>query len=324
MQNMGTALMGTGEAEGDKRALQAAESAIANPLLGEISMRGAKGLLVSITGSFDMTLYEVEEAASRIRREVDPEAHLDVNIIVGATFDTSLQGRLRVSVVATGIEPGPDLYGLAGPSTESRGRDQRLTDRLSRAAPQQGGQRGEPAKAESAGRLARGLEGGDAQGERRAVIEPKPRQVSDAPPPSARDRQVSFEPLPPSRALRPPRRPLTAQDFPELAGSVPAGSQGAGRSQGRRGFLDWVVGRGRDRGSDSSAFAGSGVSNWQRSAKEDRGEAQPANSQQARKEPLVDFEPGSGAGEPSSKQGARRNGRNPDEAFEIPGFLKKT
>ena len=75
MQSMGTALMGTGEAEGDQRALRAAEKAISNPLLDEVSMRDAKGLLISITGSFDMTLYEVEEAASRVRREVDPEAN---------------------------------------------------------------------------------------------------------------------------------------------------------------------------------------------------------------------------------------------------------
>ncbi len=106
MQNMGTALMGTGEAEGEQRALRAAEAAISNPLLDEMSMRGAKGLLISITGSFDMTLYEVEEAASRVRREVDPEANPDINIIVGATFDHSIEGRIRVSVVATGINSG--------------------------------------------------------------------------------------------------------------------------------------------------------------------------------------------------------------------------
>src|SRR5262245_19048099 len=113
MQNMGTALMGTGEAEGDQRALRAAEAAISNPLLDEVSMRGAKGLLISITGSFDMTLYEVEEAASRVRREVDPDSNPDINIIVGATFDHSIEGRIRVSVVATGINAGQQTA-LAG------------------------------------------------------------------------------------------------------------------------------------------------------------------------------------------------------------------
>ncbi|HXY90271.1 MAG TPA: cell division protein FtsZ [Xanthobacteraceae bacterium] len=100
MREMGKAMMGTGEASGEKRAITAAEAAIANPLLDEVSMRGARGLLISITGGKDLTLYEVDEAANRIREEVDPDA----NIILGATFDQSLDGLVRVSVVATGIE----------------------------------------------------------------------------------------------------------------------------------------------------------------------------------------------------------------------------
>jgi cell division protein FtsZ len=100
MREMGKAMMGTGEASGEGRAMAAAEAAIANPLLDETSMRGAKGLLISITGGRDMTLFEVDEAATRIREEVDPEA----NIILGATFDEGLEGVIRVSVVATGID----------------------------------------------------------------------------------------------------------------------------------------------------------------------------------------------------------------------------
>jgi cell division protein FtsZ len=100
MREMGKAMMGTGEASGDQRAIHAAEAAIANPLLDEVSMKGARGLLISITGGADMTLYEVDEAASRIRQEVDEDA----NIILGATFDESLAGVIRVSVVATGID----------------------------------------------------------------------------------------------------------------------------------------------------------------------------------------------------------------------------
>ena len=100
MRDMGKAMMGTGEASGDRRAILAAEAAIANPLLDEVSMKGAKGLLISITGGNDLTLYEVDEAASRIRQEVDEDA----NIILGATFDSSLDGVIRVSVVATGID----------------------------------------------------------------------------------------------------------------------------------------------------------------------------------------------------------------------------
>jgi cell division protein FtsZ len=100
MREMGKAIMGTGEASGDKRALTAAEAAIANPLIDDSSMKGAKGLLISITGGKDLTLFEVDEAATRIREEVDQDA----NIIVGATFDEALDGLIRVSVVATGIE----------------------------------------------------------------------------------------------------------------------------------------------------------------------------------------------------------------------------
>lgn len=100
MREMGKAMMGTGEASGEKRALTAAEAAIANPLIDDSSMKGARGLLISITGGKDLTLFEVDEAATRIREEVDQDA----NIIVGATFDESLDGLIRVSVVATGIE----------------------------------------------------------------------------------------------------------------------------------------------------------------------------------------------------------------------------
>ncbi|MFD2263571.1 cell division protein FtsZ [Lacibacterium aquatile] len=100
MSEMGKAMMGTGEATGDRRALDAAEAAISNPLLDDTSMKGARGVLINITGGLDMTLFEVDEAANRIRDEVDPEAQ----IIFGSTFDESMDGRIRVSVVATGID----------------------------------------------------------------------------------------------------------------------------------------------------------------------------------------------------------------------------
>lgn len=100
MREMGKAMMGTGEASGEGRAMQAAEAAISNPLLDETSMRGAQGLLISITGGHDLTLFEVDEAATRIREEIDEDA----NIILGATFDETLEGVIRVSVVATGID----------------------------------------------------------------------------------------------------------------------------------------------------------------------------------------------------------------------------
>jgi len=100
MRGMGKAMMGTGEASGEDRARHAAEAAIANPLLDDVSMHGARGLLISITGGPDLTLYEVDEAASRIREEVDEDA----NIILGATYDPNLTGTIRVSVVATGTD----------------------------------------------------------------------------------------------------------------------------------------------------------------------------------------------------------------------------
>jgi len=99
MSEMGKAMMGTGEASGEKRAIDAAEAAINNPLLEDTTMKGARGVLINITGGMDMTLFEVDEAANRIREEVDPEA----NIIFGSTFDEKMEGTMRVSVVATGI-----------------------------------------------------------------------------------------------------------------------------------------------------------------------------------------------------------------------------
>src|SRR5207302_212573 len=112
MREMGKAMMGTGEATGEKRALTAAEAAIANPLIDDSSMKGARGLLISITGGKDLTLYEVDEAATRIREEVDQDA----NIIVGATFDETLDGIIRVSVVATGIEQAQIARNAAAPA----------------------------------------------------------------------------------------------------------------------------------------------------------------------------------------------------------------
>ncbi|WP_222877613.1 cell division protein FtsZ [Terrihabitans soli] len=124
MREMGKAMMGTGEAQGERRAITAAEAAIANPLLDDVSMKGARGLLISITGGNDLTLYEVDEAATRIREEVDPEA----NIILGATFDAKLEGTIRVSVVATGI----DNTGMVAPVYS----EERLAELAERMKPQ--------------------------------------------------------------------------------------------------------------------------------------------------------------------------------------------
>jgi cell division protein FtsZ len=109
MGEMGKAMMGAGEAEGEGRSVKASESAISNPLLDDVSLRGARGVLINITGGNDMTLYEVDEAANRIREEVDPDA----NIIFGSTLDEGLQGKIRVSIFATGItgaERSPPIH----------------------------------------------------------------------------------------------------------------------------------------------------------------------------------------------------------------------
>src|SRR5437868_10165640 len=136
MREMGKAMMGTGEASGEKRAMTAAEAAIANPLIDDSSMKGARGLLISITGGKDLTLFEVDEAATRIREEVDPDA----NIIVGATFDETLDGIIRVSVVATGIEQAAIAKAVAPPemrlaelTQKLRADQQRLAERIERS-----------------------------------------------------------------------------------------------------------------------------------------------------------------------------------------------
>ena len=139
MREKGKAMMGRGEASGEKRVLEAAVAAISNPLIENASIKRASGLIISITGGRDLALYEVDEAATRIREEVDPDA----NIIVGATFDDSLEGIVRVSVVATGIDnlvkpdatpkapPVSPLMELAG---KLRNENLRSAERIERAA----------------------------------------------------------------------------------------------------------------------------------------------------------------------------------------------
>jgi cell division protein FtsZ len=257
MQNMGTALMGTGEAEGEKRALHAAEAAISNPLLGDVTMRGAKGLLVSITGSFDMTLYEVEEAASRIRREVDPDQNPDVNIIVGATFEPALQNRIRVSVVATGIAPGADFPPMPHLG-QGHDRETRLADRLNAAGSESGRFRfGSSFRDSSAGGGRHNQDRNES--ERRFVVEPKSKKGTDhdvqAFQASTEPQPQRFEPLPPGKTVRPPKRPLTYQDFPELKQGGPEAH--ANRNGGKpRGFFDWVAGRNKDSERVSPGYAG--------------------------------------------------------------------
>ena len=162
MSEMGKAMMGTGEGSGERRAIEAAEAAISNPLLDEVSMRGARGVLINITGGADMTLFEVDEAANRIKEEVDPDA----NIIVGSTLDESLDGVMRVSVVATGIEAaerGGRRHGRG--AREQAVRAQHAQFPAAAAARQAGCRGGRPAQGRFGGDRRRGA---GAQGSRAA------------------------------------------------------------------------------------------------------------------------------------------------------------
>ena len=306
MQSMGTALMGTGEADGEQRALRAAEMAISNPLLDEVSMRDAKGLLISITGSFDMTLYEVEEAASRVRREVDPEANPDINIIVGATFDHSIEGRIRVSVVATGINAGqqPQLAKAA-----EAARNGRLMDRI-----------GAPARSDRDKPAARSNDNPPEswQGPGNVTIEPRSpkypvNNTAPRPPKVAAPQSQQFEPQPPAKPLRAPRRPLTGKDFPELARHE-AELQG-GRDLGlkrRGGLLDWVTGR--TKGAEGAPHPERPMPSFDsdETAGRDPHEMGPGLPQ--------DDEGAAGRGR--DLKGTNR-GRNGEEPFEIPNFFKR-
>ncbi|MDJ0610520.1 MAG: cell division protein FtsZ [Kiloniellales bacterium] len=164
MTEMGKAMMGTGEAEGENRATDAAEAAISNPLLDDVSMKGARGVLINITGGADLTLFEVDEAANRIRDEVDPDA----NIIFGSTFVPNLDGRMRVSVVATGIDTGEAVaprpaFSVVSGEADAVADDDELDDlgasdpsahALRTRATLSGGRRRDFATAESDGNLA--------------------------------------------------------------------------------------------------------------------------------------------------------------------------
>jgi len=220
MREMGKAMMGTGEAEGDKRALTAAEAAIANPLIDDASMKGARGLLISITGGRDLTLYEVDEAATRIREEVDQDA----NIIVGATFDESLDGMIRVSVVATGIDQAltqrPVLSGLSesrladiGPRL--RAEKQRDAERVERLEPARPGLAASPANA-AAGSMNASIESAAKAAIAAAVedvtirpLAPKPSLFIDpaANEPEAEEETAFIPPRPERMPMRAPRMP---------------------------------------------------------------------------------------------------------------------
>ncbi|MFL4470759.1 cell division protein FtsZ [Tateyamaria armeniaca] len=232
MDEMGKAMMGTGEAEGEDRAIQAAEKAIANPLLDEISLRGAKGVLINITGAHDLTLFELDEAANRIREEVDPDA----NIIVGSTLDTAMEGMMRVSVVATGID-ATDVHSEVPVPRRSMAAPLPASFSTSDAdqAPEPR-QMPEPAPAPVAAAaeeptLFEELDVNRAAAEDMAediFAEEEPASSDDGlPPPAYRPEVAAFEPTPEPETFVAPRAPAPGTPSPEALARLRAATQKA-------------------------------------------------------------------------------------------------
>jgi cell division protein FtsZ len=258
MAGMGKAMMGTGESSGERRAIEAAEAAISNPLLDDVCMKGASGLLVSITGGNDLTLYEVDEAASRVRAEADPDA----NIIVGATFDNELDGSIRVSVVATGIGLASTQSTrpvLDAPKPVVLQERSRLSERLAGLAtlPSVPVDLDEPSLVLGQNEVVKEPSVWRAPGN--VVIEKRPVQVTGMTFPhpsqgkSAAPQAGPFQPAPPAAIRRPVRRmpnveelPITAQnEIKAQSGHAPA--QGLAAQKKKVGFLERLANVGRHR-----------------------------------------------------------------------------
>jgi cell division protein FtsZ len=268
MAGMGKAMMGTGESSGDRRAVEAAEAAISNPLLDDVCMKGASGLLVSITGGSDLTLYEVDEAASRIRAEADPEA----NIIVGATYDDELDGIIRVSVVATGIGlpasemPQAPSQGMPAAHPEASGLTQRLAGlaAMPAAAPEEAPvDLDEPSLELAANDIVQEPPVWRAPGN--VTIEKRPAQVTGIALPRTQPQakpaapQRDFQPAPPAAIKRPVRRMPNVDELPMVAqkaiqaqnGQAPA--TGLAEQKRKVGFLERLANVGRGRKDDGDA-----------------------------------------------------------------------
>ena len=285
MSGMGNAMMGTGEASGEGRAVRAAEEAITNPLLDDVSLAGARGLLLSITGGSDLTLYEVDEAATRVRQEVDPDA----NIIVGATTDPSLGDRVRVSIVASGMdravrEQGHSVHAIppvlpaeaAPPHAAAISDHERMAtalrpssayDELTRpsSAPSPSAAAQHPAPHGPSWHTGDEIEITELSPGASATYFPHP----PAPPHAVQPPHQDFVPAPPAQVRRPPRRMPELGDFPEIgqreyqakmqrggpATGGPAQSSGNAPSPARkRGLLERLTGRAK-RPTDSQSSA---------------------------------------------------------------------
>ncbi len=256
MAGMGKAMMGTGESSGERRAIEAAEAAISNPLLDDVSINGASGLLVSITGGNDLTLYEVDEAASRIRAEADADA----NIIVGATFDDELDGSIRVSVVATGLGPiGAEMGRPVMPQPQMQMPQQdrgRLTQRLAglAALPGIAVDLDEPSLVLTPSEVVQEPPVWRAPGN--VTIEKRPSQMTRAAPPPQKPAlapKPSFQPEPPSTIQRPVRRMPSVEELPIVAQKEIKARAGETQATGieaqkrKVGFLERLAGVARSR-----------------------------------------------------------------------------
>ena len=263
MAGMGKAMMGTGISSGEQRSLDAAEAAISNPLLDDVSMRGAKGVLISITGGSDLTLYEVDEAASRIREEVAEEA----NIILGATFDESLDGRIRVSVVAAGLDglaaakaqpqkaPATQPKQIEAPApaaAESPRPSPNLLERIGDLDSRKMAENAEPARQVPQPPAARVQVGAD-----EVTIEKRPAQVPIRRAKDAENEAVAkpsdgaFVPQPPTSVKRATPRMPSVNDLPAVAQKEIRAKQGDSPEVGlaaqkrKIGFFERLTGGGR-------------------------------------------------------------------------------
>ena len=225
MDEMGKAMMGTGEATGENRAIEAAEKAIANPLLDEISLNGAKGVLINITGGYDLTLFELDEAANKIREQVDPEA----NIIVGSTLDAGMEGGMRVSVVATGIDAVESHADMPLPrrSLSAIGSTERVTNDPApvAAAPAAAPVAAQQPQVEAEPELFSGFDATASAQQEQAedIFEPMNEQLDDMPPPAYQPAPAPAEPVA-EAFVAPPARPA-GQPSPEAMARLQAAVQ---------------------------------------------------------------------------------------------------
>jgi cell division protein FtsZ len=267
MTEMGKAMMGTGEANDENRAISAAEAAISNPLLDDVSMKGARGVLINITGGGDMTLFEVDEAANRIRDEVDPDA----NIIFGSTFDQSMDGTMRVSVVATGIDaeeserPKPvTLSVVSGGEKQQTAQTRQATQNAAQAVAEE--LRQQPAQATAGGQdaaempamAATGTDGGYADSREytrqttAAAAQPAYAPAEEASDPEAAREDAFIAPAP----AQAPRQPKARQGDDPAEQRVPSGRGGepALKRKGRSLFAR-VTGAARSTNADAEREA---------------------------------------------------------------------